>query len=188
MQTYAYGYPRLGESREFKRLIEGYWQGKVSAAELRDGLNAMEQQRLTTYAPFVDAHPVGEMTLYDHMLDTAIMLGVYPIDPNDLNAYFNLARGADALPMTKWFNTNYHYLVAHIDAQTAFRLHWNKPLEAFQRHGTGYPYLIGPYTFLRLSRGYAPDQLPALLERLTPIYAEVLESLRAGRRGICASR
>jgi 5-methyltetrahydropteroyltriglutamate--homocysteine methyltransferase len=178
MQTYAYGYPRLGESREFKRLIEGYWQGKVSEAELRDGLNTLEQRRLATYAQFVDAYPIGEMTLYDNMLDTAIMLGVYPIDPNDLDAYFNLARGADALPMTKWFNTNYHYLVAHIDAQTTFRLHWNKPLQAFQQHGTGYPYLIGPYTFLRLSRGYAPDQLPALLERLTPVYAEILGSLK----------
>jgi 5-methyltetrahydropteroyltriglutamate--homocysteine methyltransferase len=178
MQTYAYGYPRLGENREFKRLIEGYWQGKVSEAELRDGLNTLEQRRLATYAQFVDAYPIGEMTLYDNMLDAAIMLGVYPIDPNDLDAYFNLARGADALPMTKWFNTNYHYLVAHIDAQTTFRLHWNKPLQAFQQHGAGYPYLIGPYTFLRLSRGYAPDQLPALLERLTPVYAEILGSLK----------
>jgi 5-methyltetrahydropteroyltriglutamate--homocysteine methyltransferase len=178
MQTYAYGYPRLGENREFKRLIEGYWQGKVSEAELRDGLNTLERRRLATYAQFVDAYPIGEMTLYDNMLDAAIMLGVYPIDPNDLDAYFNLARGADALPMTKWFNTNYHYLVAHIDAQTAFRLHWNKPLQAFQQHGAGYPYLIGPYTFLRLSRGYAPDQLPALLERLTPVYAEILGSLK----------
>jgi 5-methyltetrahydropteroyltriglutamate--homocysteine methyltransferase len=90
MQTYAYGYPRLGENREFKRLIEGYWQGKVSEAELRDGLNTLEQRRLATYTQFVDAYPIGEMTLYDNMLDTAIMLGVYPIDPNDLDAYFNV--------------------------------------------------------------------------------------------------
>ncbi|BCW96933.1 MAG: 5-methyltetrahydropteroyltriglutamate--homocysteine S-methyltransferase [Fimbriimonadales bacterium] len=178
MQTYAYGYPRLGASREFKRLIEGYWQGKVSEAELRAGIDALERQRIALYQQFVDAHPVGEMTLYDNMLDTAIMLGVYPIDPRDLNAYFTLARGADALPMTKWFNTNYHYLVSHIDAQTAFRLHWNKPLEAFQHYGGGYPYLIGPYTFLRLSRGFEPEQLPALLERLTPVYAEILQQLK----------
>jgi 5-methyltetrahydropteroyltriglutamate--homocysteine methyltransferase len=129
MQTYAYGYPRLGEGREFKRLIEGYWQGKVSESALRDGIAALERQRLATYAQFVDAFPVGEMTLYDAMLDTAIMLGVYPIDPNDLNAYFELARGENALPMTKWFNTNYHYLVPHLSRATAFRLHWNKPLQ-----------------------------------------------------------
>lgn len=177
MQTYAYGYPRLGENREFKRLIEGYWQGKVAEAELRAGIDALEQHRLATYAQFVDAHPIGELTLYDTMLDTAIMVGVYPIDPNDWDAYFELARGADALPMTKWFNTNYHYLVPHIDTQTTFRLHWNKPLHAYQKHSTGYPYLIGPYTFLRLSRGYEPKQLPALLERLTPVYAEILQSL-----------
>lgn len=178
MQTYAYGYPRLGASREFKRLIEGYWQGKVSEEELRTGIDALERQRIALYQQFADAHPVGEMTLYDNMLDTAIMLGICPIDPRDLNAYFNLARGADALPMTKWFNTNYHYLVAHIDAQTAFRLHWNKPLQVFQHYGGGYPYLIGPYTFLRLSRGFEPEQLPALLERLTPVYAEILQQLK----------
>jgi len=96
MQTYAYGYPRLGEGREFKRLIEGYWQGKVSETALRDGIAKLEQQRLATYAQFVDAFPMGEMTLYDAMLDTAIMLGVYSIDPNDLNAYFELARGENA--------------------------------------------------------------------------------------------
>ncbi|MCS7066495.1 MAG: hypothetical protein NZL85_09545, partial [Fimbriimonadales bacterium] len=65
MKTYAYGYPRLGEGREFKRLIEGYWQGKVSEQELRQGITELESSRLATYTQFVDAHPVGEMTLYD---------------------------------------------------------------------------------------------------------------------------
>lgn len=178
MQTYAYGYPRLGENREFKKIIEGYWQGKVSESELQQGIRELEQSRLTTYAQSVDAYPIGELTLYDNMLDTAIMLGVYLIDPTDLNAYFELARGADALPMTKWFNTNYHYLVSRLSPATEFRLHWNKPLQAYQQNPSGYPYLIGPYTFLRLSRGLEPEQLPALLERLTPVYAEILRSLK----------
>lgn len=178
MQTYAYGYPRLGENREFKKLIEGYWQGKVSEAALRQGIEELEQSRLATYAQNVDAYPIGEMTLYDNMLDTAIMLGVYPIDPTDLNAYFELARGADALPMTKWFNTNYHYLVSRLSPETEFRLHWNKPLHAYRQNRSGYPYLIGPYTFLRLSRGLEPEQLPMMLEKLTPVYAEILRSLK----------
>ncbi len=178
MHTYAYGYPRLGANREFKKIIEGYWQGKVSEAELQQGIRGLEQQRLATYAQFVDAYPVGELTLYDNMLDTAIMLGVYLIDPTDLNAYFELARGADALPMKKWFNTNYHYLVSHLSSETEFRLHWNKPLQAYQQNPSGYPYLIGPYTFLRLSRGLEPEQLPAMLERLTPVYNEILRRLK----------
>ncbi|MFN4033081.1 MAG: 5-methyltetrahydropteroyltriglutamate--homocysteine S-methyltransferase [Fimbriimonadales bacterium] len=208
MQTYAYGYPRLGENREFKKIIEGYWQGKVSEAALRQGIRDLERARMTTYAQFVDAHPVGELTLYDNMLDTAIMLGVYPVDPSDLNAYFELARGADALPMTKWFNTNYHYLVSRLSPMSEFKAWWRKPLFALRRwfetemfyhapdvsdaefhahwnkphamhahHPTGYPYLIGPYTFLRLSRGLEPEQLPTLLAQLTPVYAEILNSL-----------
>ncbi|MCS6949636.1 MAG: 5-methyltetrahydropteroyltriglutamate--homocysteine S-methyltransferase [bacterium] len=178
MRTYAYGYPRLGENREFKRVVEGYWQGKLDKTQLREGIRQLERQRDDTYAQFVDAHPVGEMTLYDHLLDTAIMLGIYPIDPEDLDAYFDLARGAEALPMTKWFNTNYHYLVSHLSPHTEFRLHWNKPLQAYQQKPSGYPYLIGPYTFLRLSRGLEPAQLPSLLERLTPVYAEIVQSLK----------
>ncbi|MCS7208783.1 MAG: hypothetical protein NZ874_04345, partial [Fimbriimonadales bacterium] len=211
MQTYAYGYPRLGENREFKRIVEGYWQGKLSAVDLQQGIRELERRRLATYAQFVDAYPVGELTLYDNMLDTAIMLGVYPIDPSDLNAYFELARGADALPMTKWFNTNYHYLVARLSPISEFRLqwrkplfalrrwfetemfyhapylgdaefqaHWNKPQEAHATYKDGYPYLIGPYTFLRLSRGLESAQLPALLEKLVPVYAEILQSLKDG--------
>ncbi|MDW8107605.1 MAG: 5-methyltetrahydropteroyltriglutamate--homocysteine S-methyltransferase, partial [Armatimonadota bacterium] len=210
MQTYAYGYPRLGEHREFKRLIEGYWQGKVSPTELQQGIRDLERARIATYAQFVDAYPVGEMTLYDNMLDTAIMVGVHSVDPSDLDAYFELARGADALPMTKWFNTNYHYLVSRLSPTSEFRVRWRKPLfalrrwfeteqfyhapdlseaeftpqwnkpqQAYAEHRAGYPYLIGPYTFLRLSRGIEPNQLPALLEQLTHVYAELLHSLQS---------
>ncbi len=178
MKTYAYGYPRLGENREFKRAIEGYWQGKVSLEAMQTALKELEQARLATYQANVDAYPVGEMTLYDNMLDTALMVGLYPIDPNHFDAYFELARGADALPMRKWFNTNYHYLVSEIPASPSFALHWRKPLEAFQTHPQGYPYLIGPYTFLRLSRGVDAENLPPLLEQLVPVYAELLSELQ----------
>lgn len=178
MRTYAYGYPRLGENREFKRLLEGYWQGKVSPDALRDGIAELEATRLQTYQAFVDAYPVGEMTLYDAMLDTALMLGLHPVDPNNLDAYFELARGANALPMTKWFNTNYHYLVSHLSPQTAFRLSWHKPLHAYRKHPKGIPYLIGPYTFLRLSRGLTPEELPALMEPLSHVYGELLSLLK----------
>ncbi|MCS7303475.1 MAG: 5-methyltetrahydropteroyltriglutamate--homocysteine S-methyltransferase, partial [Bacteroidota bacterium] len=88
-------------------------------------------------------------------------------------------------PMTKWFNTNYHYLVPHITCETRFRLRWNKPLFwAKWRSGEmangahSLPYVIGPYTFIRLSRGYAPEDLPALLQAVAEPYQELLSSLR----------
>jgi len=97
--------------------------------------------------------------------------------------------------MRKWFNTNYHYLVSDIPVSqwfgtnqfysateipkpAQFTLHWRKPLEAFQKHMQGYPYLIGPYTFLRLSRGVEIEQLPAVLEQLLPVYVEMLSELQ----------
>ncbi len=179
MRTYAYGYPRLGENREFKRAIESYWQGKLSREDMQSALSELEQARLATYRASVDAYPVGEMTLYDPMLDTALMVGLYPIDPTDVDAYFELARGANALPMRKWFNTNYHYLVSEIPANANFSLRWRKPLEAFRTHSQGYPYLIGAYTFLRLSRGVDTENLPHLLKRLVPLYAELLSELQS---------
>jgi len=182
MQTYAYGFPRLGRRREYKTLIEGFWAGKVSEAALIAGLAALEAERLETYRRFVDRFPVGEMSHYDPMLDTALMLGLYPHE-GGLAAYFALARGERALELTKWFNTNYHYLVPEIPwaegTPPAFRLAWNKPLEAFRNAPDGIPYVIGPYTFLRLSKGYPPEAFGALLRALVPAYAALFRSLKA---------
>jgi 5-methyltetrahydropteroyltriglutamate--homocysteine methyltransferase len=109
MKTYAYGFPRIGKQREFKKLVEGYWSKRVSEEELLSGIGEIERKREQTYRKYVDAFPEGEMTLYDPMLDTAITFGVYKV--GSLNDYFELCRGKRALEMTKWFNTNYHYLV-----------------------------------------------------------------------------
>lgn len=182
MQTYAYGYPRLGRKREYKTLIEGFWAGKIQEAELVAGLEALEAERLETYRRFVDRFPVGELSLYDPMLDTALILGLYP-NGGRLEDYFALARGEKALELTKWFNTNYHYLVPEIPfaggQPPAFRVAWNKPLEAFQKSPDGLPYVIGPYTFLRLSKGYPPEAFGALFRALIPAYAELFRSLKA---------
>jgi len=182
MQTYAYGYPRLGRKREYKTLIEGFWAGKVPEAELIAGLEALEAERLETYRRFVDRFPIGEMSLYDPMLDTALMFGLYP-NGGRLEDYFALARGERALELTKWFNTNYHYLVPEIPFSggqpPAFRIAWNKPLEALSKAPDGFPYVIGPYTFLRLSKGYPPEAFGTLLRALIPAYAELFRSLKA---------
>lgn len=180
MKTYAYGFPRLGRERQFKRLIEGYWSKKVNKETLFRGLGVLDEERRTAYRAAVDLHAVGEMTHYDQMLDTALMLGLYP-GGNNLDRYFDLARGAKALEMTKWFNTNYHYLVPEIpwkgDAGKIFTAAWNKPLDAWSKHRDGVPFLIGPYTFLRLSKGYPASAFGDLLKALIPAYVGFLTAL-----------
>lgn len=191
MKTYAYGYPRLGKNREYKRLIEGFWKQEVSELQLREGLDRLERDRLRAYHQSVDLYPVAEMTFYDTMLDHGLMFGLVPEAvsdglrigrswdaPLDLAAYYRLARGADAWEMTKWFNTNYHYLVPPVSDHTEFRLVWAKPLLAWQQYAMGVPYLIGPYTFLSLCKGYSPSAWPNLWPRLVPVYAELLARCR----------
>ncbi|MBF0500278.1 MAG: 5-methyltetrahydropteroyltriglutamate--homocysteine S-methyltransferase [Candidatus Riflebacteria bacterium] len=186
MNTYAYGFPRLGRERQFKHLLEEFWAGNILETELRDGIDRLEEERLSAYRSSVDYFPVGEMTMYDPMLDMGIMLGLYP-EGNDLDRYFQLARGVHALEMTKWFNTNYHYLVPVISVsktgQLLLKKVWNKPLNAFlkcQDSNQGkIPFLIGPYTFARLSKGFPVGSLSKVVRALVPVYRELLDELRA---------
>ena len=132
METYAYGFPRLGKQREFKKTVENFWDKKISEQELFSRIKEIELQIIDTYKKYVDYYPSFEMTLYDNMLDTALMLGIYEF--KDIYNYFSLCRGKNALEMTKWFNTNYHYLVPEIDknfTSTKFQSKWNK-LESTQ--------------------------------------------------------
>ena len=78
LETWAFGIPKLGEKREYKKLLESFWAGKISEEELLQGIDQLEQTRLKLYAEYTDSIPVGEMNLYDFMLDHAIMLGLIP--------------------------------------------------------------------------------------------------------------
>ncbi|MEX3100690.1 5-methyltetrahydropteroyltriglutamate--homocysteine S-methyltransferase [Streptomyces sp. ST1015] len=190
-----YGYPRQGEHRELKKAVEGYWKGRVTAAELRStaaDLRAATWRRLA--AAGVDEVPTGDFSLYDHVLDTSVMVGAIPVrhagiaDP--LDRYFAMARGtqdAPPLEMTKWFDTNYHYLVPELGPDTAFRAEPAQQLaelrEALALGLTARPVLVGPVTYLLLAKP-APGVDPAfepltLLDRLLPVYAEILAELRA---------
>ncbi len=174
MQTYAYGFPRLGENREYKRLIENYWDRKIPENELRIGIDELEKSRLVAYEKQNDKFPVGEMTLYDNMLDTALMVGLYECE--DLNGYYNLCRGKNALELTKWFNTNYHYLVPDFGHRAPlFSVVWNKPKQELEKHKKGIPYLIGPFTFLKLSKGIEPGKFGDYLLALGDVYAELTD-------------
>jgi len=177
VKTYAYGFPRLGPNREFKKTVEGFWKGQLSEEQTRKELDSLQEQMLDTYAQAVDGFPVGEMTGYDSMLDTAIMVGLY--NPKDLKEYYELCRGKDALEMTKWFNTNYHYLVTDFAALNfkGFRLNWNKAKEYRDKFKKGIPALIGPFTFLKLSKGIEPRQFNKYLSRLAQVYHEILATL-----------
>ncbi len=178
METYAYGFPRLGRTREYKKVIERYWDNPLANGaehELKEDIAKLESTILATYEKYVDKFPVGEMTLYDNMLDTALMLGLYKC--GNLSEYYDLCNGKNALELTKWFNTNYHYLVPQFSSSSApkFNVVWNKPKEALEKHKRGIPYLIGPFTFLKLSKGITKfgDYLLALADA----YIELIKNL-----------
>ena len=179
MLTFAFGFPRLGKKREYKRAIESFWRGKIEERELKEEIFKLEKERLKTYEEFVDKFPVGEMTFYDNILDTAIMVGLYKV--KNLKEYFELCRGNKALELTKWFNTNYHYLVPDFPKNFKienFKLFWNKPKEEFSKHQKGIPYLIGPFTFLKLSKGVSKKNFEKYLFALSEVYCQIVKDFK----------
>ncbi|MDC0766393.1 5-methyltetrahydropteroyltriglutamate--homocysteine S-methyltransferase [Streptomyces sp. HD] len=196
-RTTVYGYPRQGPNRELKKAIEGYWKGRVSADELRStaaGLRAGNWRQLAEAG--LDEVPTGDFSYYDHVLDTTVMVGAVPdrhrdaVATDPLDGYFAMARGTkDVAPleMTKWFDTNYHYLVPELGPETVFVADSAKQVAEFEEAValglTARPVLVGPVTYLLLAKpapGVAADFEPlTLLDRLLPVYAEILADLRA---------
>jgi 5-methyltetrahydropteroyltriglutamate--homocysteine methyltransferase len=193
----VYGYPRQGQGRELKKAVEGYWKGRVDADALR--ATAAELRR-TNWRQLTEAGihevPTGDFSYYDHVLDTSVMVGAIParhraaVERDPLDGYFAMARGTQdvaPLEMTKWFDTNYHYLVPELGPDTVFTADSGKQVgefrEALALGLTARPVLVGPVTYLLLAKpapGVAADFDPlTLLDRLLPVYAEVLADLRA---------
>lgn len=176
MQTYAYGFPRLGAKREYKNIIEIYWAKKIKKDNLLNKIKELEEQIFTTYAKYVDRFPVGEMTLYDKMLDTALLLGIYKIE--SLTEYYRLCRGKKALEMTKWFNTNYHYLIPEIKENIKPAILYSeikKLKETCSKYKQGVPYFIGPFTFLKLSKGIKPEKFNYNLMNFSELYCDIVK-------------
>ncbi|MCI3934795.1 5-methyltetrahydropteroyltriglutamate--homocysteine S-methyltransferase [Streptomyces sp. AN091965] len=193
----VYGYPRQGADRELKKAVEGYWKGRVGAEGLRETAALL---RRTNWEQLADAGvhevPTGDFSYYDHVLDTSVMVGAIParhraaVAADPLDGYFAMARGtAEVAPleMTKWFDTNYHYLVPELGPDTVFAADATKQVaevrEALALGLAARPVLVGPVTYLLLAKP-APDVDPGfepltLLDRLLPVYAEVLADLRA---------
>lgn len=188
------GYPRIGPRRELKRALESYWDGQSTDDDLQAvaaDLRARTWRRLAELG--LSGIPSNTFSLYDHVLDTAVLVGAVPQRYRglpDLDAYFAMARGTQALPplrMTKWFDTNYHYLVPEIDAQTPLGLAGDKPIREYREaRALGVdtrPVLLGPVTFLALAQGVAGYDPFARLDDLLGVYAELLRRLAAEGAG-----
>ncbi|HWF71410.1 MAG TPA: 5-methyltetrahydropteroyltriglutamate--homocysteine S-methyltransferase [Mycobacterium sp.] len=184
------GSPRIGPRRELKRATEGYWAGRTSRSELE---NVAATLRRDTWSQLVaaglDSVPVNTFSYYDQILDTAVLLGALPARvqsvSDDLDRYFAAARGTEdiaPLEMTKWFDTNYHYIVPEIGPDTKFSLHPEKVLaelkEARELGVPARPVIIGPLTFLLLSKAVRGAGAPVQrLDELVPLYSELLSLL-----------
>jgi 5-methyltetrahydropteroyltriglutamate--homocysteine methyltransferase len=159
------GSPRIGRDRELKWATERYWADKIDAgALLATGSELRRTHWLVQRNAGIDLLAVNDFSFYDQMLDMAVLLGAIPerfgSGPVDLDMYFRMARGEGknggvaALDMTKWFDTNYHYLVPELAAHQTFHLGSDKPFaelaEARAFDLTPKVILIGPVTFLRL--------------------------------------
>ncbi|MBB2743007.1 UNVERIFIED_ORG: 5-methyltetrahydropteroyltriglutamate--homocysteine methyltransferase [Microbispora rosea subsp. rosea] len=188
------GYPRIGPDRELKRALEAYWEGRSSRADLEETARRLRGDTWRRLAALgLEGLPSNTFSYYDQVLDTAVLLGAVPgryRHDDDLATYFAMARGAEGiapLRMTKWFDTNYHYIVPEIGPDTVFSLDAAKPLaEVREARALGLetrPVLVGPVTFLLLSQatpdspdGFAPlDRLDDVVE----VYARLLAELAA---------
>ena len=197
------GYPRIGRRRELKRAVEAYWTGKTDAETLEQtaaGLRRATRERLAELGLGRDDSSIPEsFSFYDQVHDAAVAVGVLPdrfaaLRDADggigLDAYFTAARGAgEAAPleMTKWFDTNYHYLVPEVGPETVFALSSDRfARQVAQAKADGFtvrPVIVGPVTLLALAKATdaAPQGFDPLsrLDDLLPVYAELLASLRA---------
>ncbi|MGW6010027.1 5-methyltetrahydropteroyltriglutamate--homocysteine S-methyltransferase [Streptomyces sp. NPDC055210] len=193
----VYGYPRQGQNRELKKAVEGYWKGRVDADALRATAAELRRANWRQLAEAgIHEVPTGDFSYYDHVLDAGVMVGAIParhraaVEADALDGYFAMARGTQdvaPLEMTKWFDTNYHYLVPELGPDTVFTADSSKQVaelkEALALGLTARPVLVGPVTYLLLAKpapGVAADFDPlTLIDRLLPVYAEIVADLRA---------
>ena len=185
--TAVLGFPRFGRDRELKRALERRWSGEGGDEELLETARAIRSgHRAAARAAGIDAIPCNDFSLYDHVLDAALTAGLVAPPAPGLDGYFALARGGGdhrPLEMTKWFDTNYHYLVPELDPARPPALDPTKPVaelgEAARDGIAARTVLLGPVTLLRLSKSRDPRVRPLdLLEPLVAVYRELLSALR----------
>ncbi|MCQ9300883.1 5-methyltetrahydropteroyltriglutamate--homocysteine S-methyltransferase [Staphylococcus hyicus] len=187
IKTTNLGFPRLGRKREWKKAIENYWNQSLSKAELDDTLRNLHRENLLLQKNHhLDSVPVGDFSLYDHILDTSLLFNIIPErfqgrDVDD-DLLFDIARGNKehvASALIKWFNTNYHYIVPEWDHVTP-KLSRHVILERFNYAKSlnihAHPVIVGPITFVKLSKG-GHQSFEDKVRTLLPLYIEAFEAL-----------
>ncbi|KFJ03026.1 5-methyltetrahydropteroyltriglutamate--homocysteine S-methyltransferase [Bifidobacterium subtile] len=193
--TSVSGFPRIGANRELKKIIEGYWKGANSLDDVRATAKELRAKHWKLQAEAgIELIPSNDFSYYDQLLDTAILLNAVPqryqrlAFENAEDTLFAIGRGyqgergdVTALPMKKWFTTNYHYIVPEIEPSTDIKLVGSKPFEEFaEAKALGIltkPVFIGPYTFLKLARNPQAEELNVdrgLINVTAAAYAEIL--------------
>ena len=197
------GYPRMGAHRELKKASEQYWAGKASREDLFTVARKIREQNWKLQQDAgIDLIPCNDFSFYDQVLDTSLMLGVIPQRYNavltenpankEIDLYFAMARGYQkdglditAMEMTKWFDTNYHYIVPEFTASQQFRIFSEKVFDEFNlvKQLTGVtpkPVLIGPVTYLLLGKEKETGfERIDLIKKIVPVYIEILKKLKA---------
>ncbi|KAJ2492188.1 methionine-synthesizing 5- methyltetrahydropteroyltriglutamate--homocysteine methyltransferase [Coemansia sp. RSA 2050] len=194
------GFPRMGSDRQLKKLVEGFWSGKVTEQELAEGSKQLRADHWALQASYgLTELPVGDFSYYDHVLDAAFAAGIIPeryqqVDNSGTQAYFAMGRGLQnksigidvpSLEMKKWFDTNYHYMVPEVADDQAFSLHSTKVVDEFKEaKALGYaarPVVLGPVSLLALSKTAKGSSTKPLdhLANLLPVYVELFGLLAA---------
>ncbi len=192
--THNLGFPRIGKNRELKFALESYWRGDTTQADLQQKGQALRQSHWQLQDQ-LDYLPVGDFSFYDQILDTSVLLGILPTradnQVNELDRYFQVARGQSqaesscqhiaAGEMTKWFDTNYHYIVPEFTAQTQFHLYADNLIaqikEAQQHKQKIKPVIIGPVSYLWLGKTKDNSNKLDLLDDLVACYEQLLIAL-----------
>src|SRR5699024_8556414 len=188
IKTSNLGFPRLGRKREWKKTNESYWTNKISEAELNQQLTDLHKENLLLQKNYnLDSIPVGDFSLYDHILDTSLLFNIIPerFQVREVNndLLFDFVRGNKehvASALVKGFNTNYYYIVSECDNAEP-KLNHNVLLERFNYaqslNVNAHPVIVGPITFVQLSKG-GNQTFEEKVQTLLPLYKEVLQSLK----------
>ncbi len=202
MQTHNLGYPRIGSNRELKKACEQYWAGKIDQAELNNiALKIKEENWQTQLDAGIDLIPCNDFSFYDQVLDTSLLLGVIPPryspvlsqvkDNKEIDLYFAMARGYQkdglditAMEMTKWLDTNYHYIVPEFIAKQSFKIYnenifseYNSARELLGEKAK--PVLLGPVSYLLLGKEKEEGfERIDLIKDLVPVYVDIINRLR----------
>lgn len=197
------GFPRIGEKRELKFALEKFWRGEITASELKQNAKSIREKNWQLQSE-LDFAPVGDFSFYDHVLDTSFLLGNIPERAKShaaehIDQYFRVARGRSANDsacncihageMTKWFDTNYHYIVPEITQDTVFSLNADALIaqvaEAQRIAQNVKPVILGPVTYLWLCKEKDNSSRLDFLAQLLPIYKQLIDSLvKAGAEWI----